>query len=276
MVQIGRYNQLKVVKFVDFGLYLDGGSAGQILLPKRYVPEDTKVGDDLRVFIYLDSEDWLIATTETPLAMVGDFAALEVVSVTKIGAFLNWGLMKDLMIPRSEIKTDLKVGDTAVVYIYLDEKSERIAATTRLHRFLQGSRPPYQPGDQVELMYCYESELGFNFLINESFIGLVFRSEVFQTLKPGEKMTGYIKTIRPDGKIDLSLQPTGYDKVDPIRTQILDYLKAHDGFMPIHSKSSAEEIYETFGVSKKAFKMALGNLYKAREIVIEADGVRLV
>lgn len=274
MLHIGEWNKLKVVKDVDFGLYLDDTEDGEILLPNRYVPEDATVGDELEVFIYSDSEDRLIATTEGPIATVGQFALLKVKSVERVGAFLDWGLLKDLLLPYREQSRELHVGDSVLVYIYLDN-TERICASMRIERHIEKSPGDYQPGQKVELMIAGKTELGYKAIIDGRHFGVIFANEVFQPLRQGQIVEGFIKQVRPDGKIDLSLQKTGHTAGDDIAPKIIDMLKQKGGFLAITDKTAPETIYRLFGASKKKFKIALGGLYKNRKIVIGDDGIRI-
>lgn len=274
MLHIGEWNKLKVVKDVDFGLYLDDTEDGEILLPNRYVPEDATVGDELEVFIYSDSEDRLIATTEGPIATVGQFALLKVKSVERVGAFLDWGLLKDLLLPYREQSRELHVGDSVLVYIYLDN-TERICASMRIERHIEKSPGDYQPGQQVELMIAGKTELGYKAIVDGRHFGVIFANEVFQPLRQGQIVDGFIKQVRPDGKIDLSLQKTGHTAGDDIAPKIIDMLKQKGGFLAITDKTAPETIYRLFGASKKKFKIALGGLYKNRKIVIGDDGIRI-
>ena len=275
MVNIGRYNTLKVVKEVDFGIYLDGGDKGEILMPLRYVPENCQPGDELEVFIYLDSEDRLIATTEKPYAQIGEVALLKVKSVDRIGAFLDWGLMKDLLVPFREQKVKMEAGRSYLVYVYLDEETQRIAASAKLNRFIGKSIPQYRTGDEVDLILESETDLGFNAIINNSDWGMIYENEVFEQLDKGQRLKGYIKKVREDHKIDLSLYKPGYERVDPVAEGILQMLKQKGGNLPVTDKSEAEVIYSLFGVSKKTFKKALGSLYRRRKIILEPDRIRL-
>ncbi|KHD87531.1 MAG: GntR family transcriptional regulator [Bdellovibrio sp. ArHS] len=275
MVQIGQYNKLKVVKHADFGVFLDGGDDGEILLPLRYMPDPCEVGDELEVFICYDSEDRLLATTEEPFAQVGDFAHLKVKAIEKVGAFLDWGLTKDLFLPYSEQTRELRAGQYVIVFIYLD-KSDRITASMRLDRFIEKEPGNYQEGEAVNLFIAAKTDLGFKAIINGRHWGVLYQNEVFQPLYHGERVKGYIKQIRPDGKIDLSLQQLGHKGSDDIGEKILDLLKQKRGFLPLTEKTAPEEIYKLFGVSKKKYKMALGGLYKKRLVTIQDDGIRLV
>ena len=276
MAAIGQINELQVVKTVDFGIYLDGGIHGEILMPKRYVPENCQPGDELSVFIYLDSEDRLVATNETPKAMVGDFALLQVISVTNIGAFLDWGLPKDLLVPFREQQQRMESGNSYLVYVYLDDESQRIVATSRLDKCLNNIPVDYEVGEEVDLIIANQTDLGYKAIIDNSHWGIIYRNEVFQNLKTGQKMKGYIKTIREDEKIDLSLQKEGYEKIDDISQGILNKLAANNNFLPLNDKSDPELIKKTFQISKKNFKKAIGALYKQRIISIEEDGIKLL
>jgi len=228
------------------------------------------------VFLYLDSEDRPIATTETPFALVGEFAMLRVNSVNKIGTFLDWGIMKDLLVPFREQKVTMIEGRSYLVYIYVDEESKRIVASAKLGKFLDKSVPDYSVGQQVDLVIESETDLGYKAIINNSHWGILYENEVFEQLAKGLKVKGYVKKIRTDNKIDLSLHPLGYEKVDPLTQMILDELKKEGGFIAISDKSEAEEVYRVFGISKKSFKQAIGALYKRRMITLSADGIRLI
>lgn len=274
-IQLGRYNQLEVVKEVDFGMYLNGGEDGEILLPKRYVPEDCKPGDMLNVFIYLDMDERLVATTLTPYAQVGEFAYLEVAWVNEYGAFLDWGLMKDLFVPFREQKMKMQKGKKYFVHVHLDDESYRIVASAKVERYLLKERPAYRQGEKVEVMVWQQTDLGFKVIVDNQYSGMLYRNEVFCTLEPGMRVLAYIKQIRQDGKIDLELQQGGGRKVDDFSEVLLQHIKENQGFTPINDKTDAEVIYETFGVSKKTFKKAVGDLYKKRLVVLEEGGIRL-
>jgi len=276
MAEIGKINHLKVVKELSFGLYLDGGAHGEILLPVRYIPEGTKVGDEIDVFIYYDSEDRIIATTEKPYVMVDDFALLKVISVNQVGAFLDWGLPKDLLVPFREQKQTMQEGRWYIVRVYLDKASKRIAASAKIDSFLDNLPPDYQEGQEVDLIICNETELGYKAIVNRLHWGMLYKSEVFQPLERGQRVKGFIKKIREDEKIDVSLAKPGYGKVDLLSEKILDYLRNNKGFMDVTDKSSPETIYSLFGISKKAFKMTIGGLYKRGYIMLEDQGIRLI
>ena len=275
-IELGKFNQLEVVKQVDFGMYLDGGEEGEILLPTRYVPEDCKVGDWLNVFLYLDNEERLIATTLTPLVQVGEFACLEVSWVNQFGAFLNWGLMKDLFVPFSEQKMKMQLGNKYVIHAYIDDESFRIVASAKVDRYLSKEKAPYQPGEEVNILIWQKTDLGFKAIIENMYSGLLYDSEIFQTLHTGDTLKAYIKQVREDGKIDLILQKPGFEKVDDFSKTLYHYIADHGGRIGLNDKSPAEEIYDVFGVSKKTFKKAVGDLYKKRLILLHEDGIELV
>ena len=269
MILPGRYNTLKVVKYVDFGVYLDGAEMGEILLPARYVPEVCEVGEDLEVFIYLDSEDRIIATTEKPFAQVGEFAMLRVNAVNNVGAFLDWGLMKDLLVPFREQKMNMVAGRSYLVYVYVDPDSQRIAASAKLEKFLDNVVPEYKVGEEVSLIVESESELGYNAIINHLHRGILYHDELPGPLNKGQKLKAYIKKVRDDKKIDLSLYRPGYEQVDGISQDILNKLHEAGGFLPFTDKSDAALIFERFAISKKIFKKAIGALYRQRRILME-------
>lgn len=274
MAEIGRSSSLRVVREVDFGVYLDGEELGEILLPERYLAEGCKVGDTIEVFIYLDSEDRLVAGTERPYAEVGDFAFLKVVDLGPVGAFLDWGLPKDLLVPFREQKEKMAEGREYVVFVYLDN-SMRIAASSRLDRFLGKEPASFQADEEVELLICDETDLGYKAIINGTHMGVLYRNEVFQKLKKGQQIRGFIKKVRDDGKIDLALQKGGPKKVDELSEKILNALKKEGGFLSVTDKSSPKVINSLFGCSKNTYKKAVGGLYKKRLIILEKSGIRL-
>ncbi|HNX57206.1 MAG TPA: S1-like domain-containing RNA-binding protein [Prolixibacteraceae bacterium] len=276
MAQIGKINQLEVLKELDFGIYLDGGELGEILMPKRYVPEGTMLGDYIEAFVYLDSEDRLIATTEKPLAQVEEFALLEVVSVAQVGAFLNWGLPKDLFVPFREQRKPMEVGEKYLVYVYLDTDTKRIAASSKIENYLDNIPVDYDENEEVDLIIVNQTDLGYNAIVDNCHIGILYKNEVFQELNAGDRVQGYIKKIRPDGKIDLRLDKVGYEKIGGLADLIISKLNQSNGFLLFTDKSSPEEIYRTFKVSKKNFKAAVGALYKQRLIALEPNGIRLL
>lgn len=274
-VKLGKYNQLEVVKEVDFGLYLDGGDDGEILLPARYVPQGSKPGDVLNVFIYLDMDERLVATTLEPLVQVGEFACLEVAWVNEFGAFLNWGLMKDLFVPFREQKMKMQKGRKYVIHAHVDEDSYRIMASAKVERYLSKEHPAYQPGEEVSILVWQKTDLGFKAIVDNQFSGLLYQNEIFTPLETGMQLKAYVKQVREDGKIDLRLQKAGAKKVDDFSETLLQYIKEHEGYTELNDKSAAEDIYNTFGVSKKTFKKAVGDLYKKHLVVLEEGGIRL-
>ncbi len=276
MVEVGKMNTLPMSRSSDFGLFLDGGELGEILMPKRYVKKGYRVGEDVEVFVYLDSEDRLTAIPEKPKAMVGEFALLSTVDVTSVGAFLDWGMPKDLFVPFREQRLKMRKGEAHLVYLYYDRASGRIVGSSKLDKYLESSQRAYASGEEVDLMIWQKTDLGYKAIINNERWGMVFFNEVHQTLERGQRVKGFIKQMRPDGKIDLCLQKPGYEKVTALTDVILNHLKANDGFMPITAKTPPQEINDLFGVSKKTYKNAIGALYKKRLITINDDGVRLV
>jgi predicted RNA-binding protein (virulence factor B family) len=276
VTKIGKRNILWVARIATPGVYLDGGERGEILLPGRYVPPGTVVGESFEVFVHRDSEDRLVATTEIPRAVVGEFAALRVVSSNPhMGAFLDWGLSKDLLLPIREQSRRVEPGDWVVAYIFVDLKTDRIVATTRLNRHLNVTPPDYTEGQPVELLVTERTNLGYNAIICGAHNGLLYHNELPGPLKIGQKLDGYVRAVRPDGKIDLSINPSGYTRVAPLKEQVLEALASRGGALPLGDGSSPEEIRAAFGVSKKAFKQAVGALYKERLITIEEKGIRL-
>lgn len=276
MLQLGKRNDMVVARKVDFGVYLDGGDIGDVLLPKRYVPEGCEVGDTVNVFLYLDNEERLVATTKKSLVEVNHFAFLEVKWINEHGAFLDWGLMKDLFCPFREQKMKMQVGKKYVVYAYIDAVTYRIVASAKVEKFLSDEEPPYSNGDEVEILVQQKTDLGFKAIIDDKFGGMIFDNEVFTEIRAGDRMKAYIKQIRPDGKIDLSLQPSGRENVVGFAGRLLRTLiESENGFLPYHDKTSPDEIYAAFGVSKKTFKKAVGDLYKHFYITIESNGIAL-
>ena len=272
---IGRKNLLKILRETDSGLYLASEDEGEILLPRRYVPKKFAFGDELEVFISYDSDDRLFASTEMPYVQVGEFAQLKVAALESVGAFLDWGMPKDLFLPYSEQTRPLKLGQSLVVFVYLD-KSDRISATMRWEKHVDKTEKKYEVGNQVDLFIAARTDMGFKAVINNEHSGILYSNEIFRPLHIGEKTKGYIKNIREDGKIDLNLEALGNKGSADIGEKILERLRQNKGFLPIDDKTSAELIYDWFGVSKKKYKMALGGLYKKRLITIHDDGIRLV
>ena len=280
MLRLGDYNTLRIVKTVDFGLYLDGGEEGEILLPQRYVTKDMHIGDEIEAFLYLDQEERPVATTERPYAKVGEFAYLQVAWVNQFGAFLKWGLMKDLFCPFREQKKRMEQGHSYIVYIKVDEDSYRLMATAKVEKYLSvptiNDLPSLQHGAEVDILVWQKTDLGFKVIINNKFQGLIFENQIFQPLHSGMRLKAYVDHVRQDGKIDIVLQQTGRQQTLDFAEVLLRYLYENDGYCNLGDKSPAELIYDRFQVSKKAFKKAIGDLYRRRLIVIEEEGVRLV
>ncbi len=276
MLNIGNYNTLKIIKILSFGAYLDGGEGKEILLPTRYVPNGAQVGDEVEVFIYHDNEGRLIATTLHPKAVVGEFAFMQVKSVNTTGAFLDWGLMKDLLVPYKEQKLTMREGKWYLVYVRLDHVTGRIMASARIEKFLNNIPPKYKFNQEVDLLVADDTEIGYKVIVNNLHWGMVYHNQVFQRLEKGEHLKGYVKEIREDDKLDISLAPLGYQKVDGVAQTILQALQVQNGFLPVHDKSDPEVIYSLFRCSKKAFKQAIGALYRQHRIALEPDGIRLI
>lgn len=275
MIKIGKYNTLTVVKVVDFGMYLDGEERGEILLPNEYVPQNCFPDDSLKVFIYFDSEDRIIATTETPEILVGEFAYMKVVSVSKTGAFLDWGLRKDLLVPFREQRVRMEEGRSYLVYAYVDEETDRIVATAKIEKYLDRTPADYEPWQEVDVLIARPTDLGYAVIVNHAHWGVIYRNEIFQPLRIGQKLKAYIKEIRPDGKIDLVLQKPGYDQIALLSQQILKKIRDNGGALDVSDKSSPEMIYQLFGCSKKNYKKAIGALYKQGIIELQEEEIRL-
>lgn len=276
MAQLGKRNLLTVLRSAPPGLYLDGGTHGEILLPGKFAA-GAAVGGKVEVFVYRDSEDRLVATTEKPRAVVGEFACLRVVSINpRIGVFLDWGLGKDLFMPVREQDGPVRPDEWIIVQVMHDERSDRLIATARLNRRLNLVPPPYREGESVHLLVVGRTPLGYKLIINHAHWGLIYSNEVSAPLKIGSVVEGYVRAVRPDGKIDLALGRAGYRRVATVADQVLEKLKAAGGRMPFHDGSDPEAIRATFGVSKKAFKQAIGGLFRDRVIFIDPDGIRLV
>lgn len=273
--QIGKNNTLNVVAVTDNGVYLDGDDLGEILLPKRYVPVDCNVGASIDVFLYTDSADRLVATTEKALGQVGEFVSLKVVQVNKMGAFLDWGLPKDLLVPYNQQHSEMEVGKYYLVRIFLDQHTNRVAASSKLDKFIDIWPAEYQQGDKVKLIIGGKTDLGFKAIVNDLHWGLLYDNEIFQPLRIGKKIDGYIKQVREDGRLDLILTRGSKNKVNDFADKLLDALQKNNGFLPLHDKSAPELIQRTLGVSKKTFKATVGNLFKKGKLNIEKNGIRL-
>ncbi len=275
MIEIGYYYDLTVVKKVDFGFYLDGENLGEILLPLKFAPHDLTIGDELEVFLYLDSEGLAIATTQEAYAAIGDFCYLRVVDITNVGAFLDWGLDKDVLVPFAEQHKPMEMGKSYLVYLTISDIDGRIIASSKIDNFLDDDAPHnYKPQQSVELIIANSTDLGYKAIIDHSHWGVLYKNEVFKRLSFGQSIKGFIKHVRADGKIDLSLQG-GEETRAKNKYIILDYLKSRQGFATVNDRTDPEVIAELFGMSKAAFKKAIGGLYKERIITIESDGIRL-
>lgn len=277
MADLGRYNQLRVLYSTPHGIYLDGGDHGEILLPTRYIPRGTQLDDVIEVFVYRDSEDRVIATTEKPFAQAGEFASLEVVGVHRqVGVFLNWGLPKDLLLPYRELTEKVDVGQKVAVYVILDERSDRIIATTQLNRHLSRQPAPYKKGQEVGLLVTNRTPLGYNVLVEKTHIALLHAAAGAAALQPGQEIRGFISAVHPDGKLDVSLDASGYQRVAPLTERILEALKTNGGSLPFDDDSPADLVRENFGSSKTAFKQALGALFRQRKIRFNRPGIQWV
>lgn len=275
MINVGEFNTLKVIRKSTPGVYLDDGAEG-ILLPNRAVPENTKVGDEIKVFVYHDSDNRLIATTETPKAVVGDNVRLEVVAVTPQGAFLDWGLMKDLFVPKSQQLSFMRLGGEYLVHLYIDRQTGRVAATEKIEPFLSNDPLTIKENDEVSLTIYRPSDMGYVVIINGIHTGLLYNDEVFQALSPGDKLNGFVRKIREDGKIDVVAGKRGYEKVGGEAERVLRMLEENGGYLPLNDKSDPEDIYRMLGMSKKTFKMTTGTLYKQQRIIFTQTGIQLL
>ncbi len=275
MAEIGKINTLDVVRGTENGVYLDGEDLGEILMPRKFVTDEVMNSGKAEVFVYTDSDDRLVATTEAPLAKAGEFAFLKVVAVNRIGAFLDWGLPKDLLVPFSEQKARMEEGRNYLVYVFEDLQTRRIAASAKLDKFLDNTPPEYNFGDEVDIIISEETDLGYKAIVNSEHWGILYKNQVFQPLKQGMKLKAYIQKVRDDEKIDLLLEKPGYEKIDAISEKILNELKANNGFMAVSDKTSPEMIQALFGISKKSFKKAIGGLYKKHLIDFVSDGIKL-
>jgi predicted RNA-binding protein (virulence factor B family) len=275
MIQVGMYNTLKVSRKVEFGFYLDDGKDG-ILLPKRFTPKGLRIGDEIKVFLYHDSDNRLIATTQQPKGIVGDIVQLKCVSTTEHGAFLDWGLMKDIFVAKSQQLTRMNKGGEYLVKIYIDEQTGRIAATEKIEKQISNDALTVKEMDEVDLYVQRESDMGYVMIINGKHTGLLHANEVYRNIQIGDRLKGFIKTIRPDNKIDLVLDKRGYERIENEAEKILRLLKEHNGFLPYHDKSDPQDVYNFFGMSKKTFKMTLGALYKQQKISLVKNGIKAV
>ncbi|EHV9722718.1 GntR family transcriptional regulator [Vibrio parahaemolyticus O1:K58] len=276
MIKIGQINSLEVIKKADFGVFLDGEDYGSVLLPNKHVPEGTELGDHIEVFLYFDSESQLAATIDKPIAQVGEWGLMKIEGINQTGAFVNWGIKeKDLLIPFSEQRARFTAGQNILVYVYTDKASGRIVGTTKFNKWLDKTPANYEVNEEVDLIIAERSQLGYKAIVNGKHWGMIFPSDVFGKLFIGKKLKGYIKQVREDGKIDLSLQKVGVAKMDDLSSKIIDLLEKKGGFLPLNDKSSPEAIFDAFRTSKGTYKKTIGGLYKQGKIVIEKDGIRL-
>ncbi|EJB8446315.1 GntR family transcriptional regulator [Vibrio parahaemolyticus] len=276
MIKIGQINSLEVIKKADFGVFLDGDDYGSVLLPNKHVPEGTELGDHIEVFLYFDSESQLAATIDKPIAQVGEWGLMKIEGINQTGAFVNWGIKeKDLLIPFSEQRARFTAGQNILVYVYTDKASGRIVGTTKFNKWLDKTPANYEVNEEVDLIIAERSQLGYKAIVNGKHWGMIFPSDVFGKLFIGKKLKGYIKQVREDGKIDLSLQKVGVAKMDDLSSKIIDLLEKKGGFLPLSDKSSPEAIFDAFRTSKGTYKKTIGGLYKQGKIVIEKDGIRL-
>ncbi|SEI41327.1 hypothetical protein SAMN05216327_101358 [Dyadobacter sp. SG02] len=276
MLFIGKYNYLTIERVTSVGMFLSDVEGEEVLLPNQYITDDMQVGDQIKVFVYLDSEDRPVATTQTPKIIRNEFAFLEVKDVSEYGAFLDWGLIKDLFVPFREQPKPMEIGEWQVVFLYLDQKSQRLLASAKLDKFLENERLTVQEGDEVDLLVWQKTDLGYNVVVNQYHKGLIYANEVFQPLEIGDSLKGYVKKIREENKLDISLQKTGYEVVEPVAKQVLEEIEKGKGFLNLSDNSSPEDIYNKLKISKKVFKKAIGGLYKQGIIRITEDGIYLV
>lgn len=276
MIKIGKYNLLKVLRETSVGVFLGDNEGNEVLLPQKYVPKETSIDDNIEVFVYRDSEDRLISTTLKPKIQLFQFAVLQVVMVNQVGAFLDWGLEKNLFVPFREQTVKMSKGRWYMVYLYLDEQTDRLVASSKINRFLSNEKLTVKEGDEVDVMIWETTDLGVNVIINDSHKGLIYHNEFFAQVEPGDLRKGYISKIRDDNKIDVQLQMPGIANIEPSAARILEILKNHDCFLPLTDNSDPEEIARRLEMSKKTFKKAIGSLYKQRMIEIEKHGIRLI
>jgi uncharacterized protein len=276
MINLGVYNSLSVLRTAEQGFYLGDDSGESVLLPNKYIPVGAQIGDTLNVFIYNDSEDRIIATTLIPKCTLNKFSCLEVVNVTNNGAFLDWGLAKDIFVPFNEQAKTLEIGQYTIAFLYLDKLTNRLAASCKLNKFLNNETIEVKENEEVEILIAEKTDLGINVIINDRHKGILYQNEIFQTLTYGDRLTGYIKKIRPDNKIDVSLEKLGYEKIQSNEEKILAKLKESKGFLKLNDYSSPEEITASLEMSKKTFKKAIGSLFKQRIIRLEKDGIYLI
>jgi predicted RNA-binding protein (virulence factor B family) len=275
MIEIGKYNTLKIERDTQVGLYLSDGNE-DILLPNKYVPREFEIGEEIVVFVYLDHEERPVATTLEPYIYLNEFALLRVNYTNKFGAFMDWGLEKDLFVPFREQARPMEKGKRYLVYMYLDEKSNRLAASSKINQFLKNDELTVEEGEEVDLIVSHITDMGINVIINEQHKGLMYKDEVYEDLRTGDRIKGYIKLIRPDNKIDVTLQKPGFEGIEPNAEKVLDELRASRGFLRLNDDSHPEDIKSVLKMSKKTFKKAIGTLYKQKLIEIKEDGIYLI
>ncbi|WP_299437081.1 S1-like domain-containing RNA-binding protein [uncultured Aquimarina sp.] len=275
MLKLGEYNTLEIVREREQGVYLSDDDGNEVLLPNKYVPDEFMIRDEVKVFLYLDHEERIVATTLEPYATINSFGYLKCTTVSEIGAFMDWGLEKELFIPFREQASKMRVDSWYLVYVYLDKETNRLVGSSKTNAFLDNSLVLLSSFDEVDLIASHPSPFGWNMIVNQKHLGLVYEDEIFQKITPGDQLKGFVKKVRPDGKIDLTLQKHGYRAIEPNAQQILDELKSSGGFIDLNDKSDPNDIKDVFQLSKKSFKKAIGSLYKAKKIVIEKDGIRL-
>ncbi|MPR32338.1 CvfB family protein [Salmonirosea aquatica] len=276
MLFIGKYNTLTIARSTDFGLFLEDVQGDEVLLPNRYVTDDMQIDDSITVFVYNDSEDRPVATTEKPYIVRNEFAYLKCVDVNSKGAFLDWGLSKDLFVPFREQPFPLREGESYIVYLYLDRTTDRLLASCKINKYLDNERLTVAEGDEVDLLVWERTELGYNVIVNQYHKGLVYHNEIFKNINVGDQLKGYVKKIRPENRLDISLEKVGVERFDPLNERILAALRDNNGFLPLHDDSTPEAIYEGLEMSKRNFKKSIGNLLKKGKIRFEENGIRLV
>lgn len=275
MIKLGQYNTLTILRHTEPGLFLGDDDDNEVLLPNRYVPEHFEIDDKIEVFVYLDNEERPVATTDQPYITLNNFALLRCNDVNKHGAFLDWGLVKELFCPFKEQAFKMKKGGWYLVYCYLDDDTERLVASSKTNQFLDNKTLTVSKFDEVDILVSHPSEIGMNVIVNNKHLGLIYQDDIFKDLQVGDKLKGIVKNVRPDNKLDITLGKIGYRNIEPNAQQILEKLALNDGFLPLHDKSNPEAIKAQLQMSKKAFKKAIGTLYKQRQITINEDGIRL-
>jgi hypothetical protein len=277
MVEIGKYTELEIEKIIQQGAYLlTGDESPSILLPTRYIPENAQIGDLVKVFIYRDSEDKIIATTDKPLVIVGEFAYLKVKSQSNFGAFLDWGLMKDLLVPFSEQKEKMNIGQSYLVGLYVDKLTNRIVGTQHINKYLRDNEITINDGDEVDILICDETDLGYKVIVNQKYWGMIYKNQIFSDIDTGQRINAWVKQIRDDGKIDVTLQQPGFKEVLSAEEKILKLLEQQNGYSDLNDDSKPDEIYTELQISKKVFKKAIGKLFREKKIMITENGIQLI